>query len=159
MSYEQSRRLLQETEAAVRLLDCAGGAMDFSGLDTVAVESAINCVSGGAVIKGQEAMAVVSLMLFVESLQVAIKAAIKQDEDSHNRLVPLTETILDAVVNKSLVKSIQDIIDDDGSVKDTASPELRRHREQVQVLESRLYQLMDKLIRNAENEASLKYAL
>lgn len=44
-------------------------------------------------IKGQEAMAVVSLMLFVESLQVAIKAAIKQDEDSHNRLVPLTETV------------------------------------------------------------------
>jgi hypothetical protein len=28
--------------------------------------------------------------------------------------------ILDAVINKSLVKSIQDIIDDDGSVKDTA---------------------------------------
>lgn len=28
--------------------------------------------------------------------------------------------ILDAVVNKSLVKSIQDIVDDDGSVKDTA---------------------------------------
>ena len=48
-------------------------------------ESAIICASGGAVIKGQEAMTVVSLMLFVESSQVAFKAAIKQDEDSHNR--------------------------------------------------------------------------
>ena len=28
--------------------------------------------------------------------------------------------ILDAAINKSLVKSIQDIVDDDGSVKDTA---------------------------------------
>jgi hypothetical protein len=72
------------------------------------------------VIKGQEAMAIVSLMLFVESLQVTIKAAMKQDEDSHERLISLTETILDADINKSLVKSIQDVIDDDGSIKDTA---------------------------------------
>ncbi|KAM3409014.1 hypothetical protein ACQJBY_001810 [Aegilops geniculata] len=100
-------------------------------------------------------MALVSLMLFVESLQVTIRAAMKQDEDSHNLLLPLTETILDAVVSKPLVKSIQDVIDDDGSVKDTASPELRRYRDQVQALESRLCQLMDKLIRNADNEASL----
>ncbi|VAH05207.1 unnamed protein product [Triticum turgidum subsp. durum] len=154
VSYERSWKLLRETEAAVRLLGSSGGALDFSGLDTV-VESAINCVSGGSVIKGQEAMAVVSLMLFVESLQVTIKAAMKQDEDSYNLLLPLTETILDAVVSKSLVKSIQDVIDDDGSVKDTASPELRRYRDQVQALESRLCQLMDKLIRNADNEASL----
>ncbi|PAN46544.1 hypothetical protein PAHAL_9G192700 [Panicum hallii] len=155
VSYEQSQRLLQETEAAVWLLDNAGGAMDFSGLDTVAIESAIHCVSGGAVIKGLEAVAVASLMLFVESLQVNIKAAMKLDEGSHSLLTTLTETILDAVINKSLVKSIQDIVDDDGSVKDTASPELRRHRERVQLLESRLYQLMDKLMRNADNEASL----
>uniref|UniRef100_A0A0E0H4W5 DNA mismatch repair proteins mutS family domain-containing protein n=1 Tax=Oryza nivara TaxID=4536 RepID=A0A0E0H4W5_ORYNI len=137
VSYEQSRRLLEETGAAVRLIDSAGGGIDFSGLDTVMVESAIHGVSGGAVIKGQEAMAIVSLMLFVESLQVTIKAAMKQDEDSHERLISLTETILDADINKSLVKSIQDVIDDDGSIKDTASPELRRYREQVQVLESR----------------------
>uniref|UniRef100_A0A0E0EZS2 DNA mismatch repair proteins mutS family domain-containing protein n=1 Tax=Oryza meridionalis TaxID=40149 RepID=A0A0E0EZS2_9ORYZ len=150
VSYEQSRRLLEETGAAVRLIDSAGGGIDFSGLDTVMVESAIHGVSGGAVIKGQEAMAVVSLMLFVESLQVTIKAAMKQDEDSHERLMSLTETILDADINKSLAKSIQDVIDDDGS-----SPELRRYREQVQVLESRLYQLMDKLVRNADNDASV----
>ena len=39
VSYEQSQRLLQETEAVVWLLDNAGGAMDFSGLDTVAVRT------------------------------------------------------------------------------------------------------------------------
>ncbi|KAJ1294889.1 hypothetical protein BS78_01G180700 [Paspalum vaginatum] len=155
VSYEQSQGLLQETEAAVWLLDNAGGAMDFSGLDTLAIESAIHCVSGGAVIKGLQAIAVASLMLFVESLQVNIKSAMKLDEGSHSRLTTLTETILDAVINRSLVKSIQDIVDDDGSVKDTASPELRRYREKVQLLESRLYQLMDKLMRNADSEASL----
>ncbi|XP_039783655.1 endonuclease MutS2-like isoform X3 [Panicum virgatum] len=121
----------------------------------ITIESAIHCVSGGAVIKGLEAVAVASLMLFVESLQVNIKAAMKLDEGSCSRLTTLTETILDAAINKSLVKSIQDIVDDDGSVKDTASPELRRHRERVQLLESRLYQLMDKLMRNVDNEASL----
>ncbi|CAN6323531.1 unnamed protein product [Urochloa humidicola] len=127
VSYEQSQRLLQETEAAVWLLDNAGGAMDFSGLNSVAIESAIHSVSGGAVIKGLEAVAVASLMLFVDSLQVNIKAAIKLDEGSHSRLATLTET----------------------------SPELRRHRERVQLLESRLYQLMDRLMRNADSEASL----
>lgn len=102
-------------------------------------------------IKGLEAVAVASLMLFVESLQVNIKAARKLDEGSHSRLTTLTETvstshlllscifpspilfnhsyaenscselqILEVVINKSLVKSIQDIVDDDGSVKDTA---------------------------------------
>jgi len=84
------------------------------------IESAIHCASGGAVIKGLEAVAVASLMLFVESLQVNIKAAMKLDEGSRSRLTTLTETILDAAINKSLVKSIQDIVDDDGSVKDTA---------------------------------------
>lgn len=44
-------------------------------------------------IKGHEAMAVVSLMLFVESLQVTIRAAMKQYEDSHDLLMPLTETV------------------------------------------------------------------
>jgi hypothetical protein len=39
VSYDQSHRLLQETEAAVWLLDNAGGAMDFSGLDTAAVRA------------------------------------------------------------------------------------------------------------------------
>jgi hypothetical protein len=57
------------------------------------IESAIHCVSGGAVIKGLEAMAVASLMLFVESLQVNIKAAIKLDEGSRSRLTTLTETV------------------------------------------------------------------
>ena len=37
VSYERSRRLLRETEAAVRLLGSSGGSLDFSGLDTVAV--------------------------------------------------------------------------------------------------------------------------
>jgi hypothetical protein len=106
------------------------------------------------VIKGLEAVAVASLIMFVESLQVNIKAAMKLDEGSHSRLMTLTETvstsqfllscifpsphystihgsavsenstselqILDVVINKSLVKSIQDVVDDDSSIKDTA---------------------------------------
>jgi hypothetical protein len=39
VSYEQSRRLLEETGAAVRLIDSAGGGIDFSGLDTVMVRT------------------------------------------------------------------------------------------------------------------------
>jgi hypothetical protein len=45
------------------------------------------------VIKGLEAISITVLMLFVESLQINIKAAMKRDEDSHDRLIPLTETV------------------------------------------------------------------
>ena len=44
-------------------------------------------------IKGLEAVAVASLMLFAESLQVNIKAAMKLDEGSRSRLTTLTETV------------------------------------------------------------------
>ena len=70
------------------------------------IESAIHCVSGGAVIKGLEAVAVASLMLFVESLQVNIKAAMKLDEGSCSRLTTLTETVSTSQLLLSLHLSI-----------------------------------------------------
>lgn len=70
------------------------------------IESAIHCVSGGAVIKGLEAVAVACLMLFVESLQLNIKAAMKLDEGSHSRLTTLTEIVSTAQFLLSCIPTV-----------------------------------------------------
>ncbi|XP_065029305.1 uncharacterized protein LOC103986426 isoform X4 [Musa acuminata AAA Group] len=151
--FDESRRLLEETAAAVELIKYGAG-LDFTRVNTVLVKSAITRVSRGSLLDGVEAVAVVGLIQIAETLQNSLKAALKEDAEWYNRFMPLTQMLLDAVVSQSFVKTAQLMIDEDGSVKDSASSELRRSRDQVRVLEQKLYQLMDKLIRQEKNETS-----
>nr|CAD1844462.1 unnamed protein product [Ananas comosus var. bracteatus] len=153
LSYEESKKLLEETAAAVELIKYGAGGMEFAGLDTIMVKSAIDRVSRGFPLDGKEAMAVLCLIQFAETLQVSVKIALKEDEEWYDRFMPLTELILDIVISRTFIKSVQQVIDEDGSVKDSASSDLKRYREQVRVLERKLYQLMDKLVKNDSSEA------
>ncbi|OVA16083.1 DNA mismatch repair protein MutS [Macleaya cordata] len=103
---------------------------------------------------GNEALAVAALLQFSDVLQFNLKVAFKEDSDWYNRFMPLTKMIMELVINQSLVKSILQVIDEDGSVKDSASSNLKRSRDQVRMLERKLYQLMDSLVRNGQNETS-----
>ncbi|KAM0946783.1 putative DNA mismatch repair protein MutS, core [Dioscorea sansibarensis] len=154
LSYEQSLRLLEETTAAVEMIKYGNSGLDFSGVDVVLVKSAIYHASRGIPMDGMEARAVVSLIEFGETLQIVVKTAVKEDADWFDRFMPLTQMILDFTISRPFVKAVQQVIDEDGSVKDSASTELKRARDQVRVLERKLYQLMDKLTRNEKNEAS-----
>ncbi|XP_027187990.1 uncharacterized protein [Cicer arietinum] len=69
--------------------------------------------------------------------------------------MPLTEVIMEFVFNRSLVKAIEQVIDEDGSIKDSASSELKKSRQQVQLLERKVQQLMESLIRNEKSETSI----
>ncbi|XWS50243.1 hypothetical protein CRYUN_Cryun12cG0071700 [Craigia yunnanensis] len=100
-------------------------------------------------------MAVLSLLQFIEALQLNLKAAIKKDSDWYKQFMPLSEMITQLVVNRPIIKFIQQVIDEDGSVKDSASSALKKARDQVRALERKLHQLMDNLIRNETKEASL----
>ncbi|KAF8379854.1 hypothetical protein HHK36_029303 [Tetracentron sinense] len=153
-SYEESRILLDETNAAVEILKYGDCGTDFSGIDVVLVKSAIRHALRGLPVDGNEALAVAGLVQFAETLQFNLKAAFKQDTDWYKRFMPLTRVIMELVINPSLVKSIQKIIDEDGSVKDSASSTLKRSRDQVRMLERKLFQLMDNLIRNESKETS-----
>ncbi|KAJ1431748.1 P-loop containing nucleoside triphosphate hydrolase [Sesbania bispinosa] len=62
---------------------------------------------------------------------------------------------MEFVINRSLIKVIEQVIDEDGSIKDSASPELKRSRQQVQVLERKIQQLMESLVRNEKGETSI----
>ncbi|XP_072955624.1 uncharacterized protein [Typha angustifolia] len=154
LSYEESKKLLEETAAAVELINYGAGGVDFTGVDTVLVKSAIDRACRGFSLDGSEAMAVVCLIQFAECLQITLKTALKEGAEWYNRFMPLSQLILNIVINRSFVKLVQQVIDEDGSVKDSASSDLKRSREQVRVLERKLYQLMDKLVRSDKNGAS-----
>ncbi|GMH09089.1 hypothetical protein Nepgr_010929 [Nepenthes gracilis] len=154
LTCQESLRLLEETNAAVEIHKHCGGIMDFSCIDVLLVRSAIEHARKGSPIRGKEAMAVAVLLQFAEALKISIKVAVKGNADLYSRFMPLAQLILDCITNRSLVSLILQLIDEDGSVKDTASSKLKRARVQVQDLETRLYQLMDTLIANQLNNTS-----
>ena len=49
-----------------------------------------------------EAIAVLSLILFAENLQITLKAAVKEDADWYNRFMPLTEVVSSYVISYSI---------------------------------------------------------
>ncbi|KAI3704814.1 hypothetical protein L1987_75043 [Smallanthus sonchifolius] len=153
-SYQESLRLLAETNAAVEMHNHGGCVMDFTSIDMELVKSAIQHAHRGFPVDGVEAMAIVAMLQLVDSLQINLREAIKEDSDWLRRFMPVAEMIMDMTVNRPLVKFIQKLVDEDGCVKDSASPTLKRSREQVRLLERKLYQLMDSLISNEMKETS-----
>ncbi|KAJ6801294.1 uncharacterized protein M6B38_276660 [Iris pallida] len=119
VSFEDSKKLLAETAAAIQLIDY-GAPMDFAELDLVLVKLAIEHASRGFPVGGLEAMAVATLLQFAHTLQIALETAAKEDTDCYNNFMPLAQVILDAIISRQLVKSILQVVDDDGSVKDSA---------------------------------------
>ncbi|KAK6155515.1 hypothetical protein DH2020_009763 [Rehmannia glutinosa] len=152
-AYESSIRLLEETEAAVEMHNY-GAMMDFTGIDVDLVETGLKCARSGFPLSGSEAIALAALLQFAEALQLNVKAAIKEDSDWFRRFMPLSELIMELVISQPLIKFIQQIIDEDGSVKDSASSSLRHARDQVRFIERKIYQLMESMIRNESKETS-----
>ncbi|XP_021858703.1 uncharacterized protein [Spinacia oleracea] len=153
-TYEESLMLLRETNAAVEIRKHSDSSMDFTPIDVILVRSAIDHARRSSPVAGQEAIAVAVLLQMAEALQTNIKAAIRENADMLDRFMPLADLILDWVTNKSLVRSILQVIDEDGSVKDSASGKLKQARWRVLNLESKLNQLMNNLIANETNETS-----
>ncbi|QHO00060.1 MutS2 protein [Arachis hypogaea] len=60
-------------------------------------------------VNGYEARVVMDLLQCAETLQGDLKVAIKEDKDWYSRFMPLTEVIMEFVVNRSLVKMIEQI--------------------------------------------------
>ncbi|XP_075502833.1 uncharacterized protein LOC142540493 isoform X4 [Primulina tabacum] len=151
-TFEDSMRLLEETNAAVEMHKY-GAMIDFTGLDVSSVQAAIRCAHRGSPVSGSEAMALLALLQFAEMLQLNIKAATKEDSAWYGRFLPLSAMIVELVINPSLIKFIEQLIDEDGSVKDSASSDLRHARDRVRVLERKLYQLIESMIRKELKES------
>ncbi|XP_050384998.1 uncharacterized protein LOC126801623 isoform X2 [Argentina anserina] len=154
-TYEESLRLLEETNAAVEMLKHGACNLDFGGVKVVLVQSAIQRARRSSHVEGMEAVAVMELLQYAEHLQSNMKGAIKEDAEWYRRFMPLSEVIMEFFVNRSLAKLIQQVIYEDGRVKDSASPNLKRLRSQVRTLEKKIYQLMESLVRNDKSETPL----
>ncbi|GLU21356.1 hypothetical protein SLE2022_375010 [Rubroshorea leprosula] len=154
-TFEDSLRLLDETNVAILMHNHGSFNLDLTAVDLALVESGIKRAQRGLHMESNEAMAILSLLQFVEGLQLNLKAAIREDADWYKRFMPLSGSIMQLVVNRVLVKLIQQVIGEDGSVKDSASPALKKARNQVQILERKLYQLMESLTRNEADDAAL----
>ncbi|CAK9324302.1 unnamed protein product [Citrullus colocynthis] len=153
-TYEESLRLLDETNAAVEMHKHGGCSLDLSGVNLHLVKSAIEHAQRSLPMDGKEAVAIATLLQFADMLQFNLKTAIQEDADWSTRFMPLTKVIMGMVVNQSLIKLILNVIDEDGSVKDSASYALSQSRDQVRKLEKKLCQLMDSLVRNAKSGTS-----
>ncbi|GAB4826055.1 hypothetical protein Ancab_008925 [Ancistrocladus abbreviatus] len=151
-TYEESLRLLEETNAAVEIHKYSDGVMDFHGIDVLLVRSAIEHARKGLPISGKEAIAVATLLQSADGLQISVEVAVKENADLYNRFMPLAQLILDWVTNWSLVKLILQLIDEEGVVRDSASSKVKQARARVQELERRLNQLMNSLIADELNK-------
>ncbi|KAK9204754.1 hypothetical protein WN943_015018 [Citrus x changshan-huyou] len=134
-TYQDSLRLLDETNAAIEMQKHGSCSLDLTGVDLSLVKSAIREVRRASPLRPNEALAVVALLQFSETLQLSLRAAIKEDADLYIRFMPLTQMIMQLFVNRSLIKSIMQVVDEDGSIKDSASPALKQSQGQVQMLE------------------------
>ncbi|KAL0321607.1 UNVERIFIED_CONTAM: hypothetical protein Scaly_2457100 [Sesamum calycinum] len=150
-AYEDSVRLLEETSAAVEMQKY-GAIMEFSGIDVSLVESGIKCARRGFPVSGSEAMALVTLLQFADALQLNVKAAIKEDSDWFRRFMPLSEMIMELFISQPLIKFIEQLVDEDGSVKDSASSNLRHARDQVRFLERKVIVDMERFKQDYHNK-------
>ncbi|KAH9724513.1 DNA MISMATCH REPAIR 2 domain-containing protein [Citrus sinensis] len=90
-TYQDSLRLLDETNAAIEMQKHGSCSLDLTGVDLSLVKSAIREVRRASPLRPNEALAVVALLQFSETLQLSLRAAIKEDADLYIRFMPLTQ--------------------------------------------------------------------
>ncbi|XP_019059458.1 PREDICTED: uncharacterized protein LOC104825164 isoform X2 [Tarenaya hassleriana] len=155
-NFDESLKLLDETNAAIQMREHGSFCLDLTSINLSLVESGIRHPRRGLSLQADQALAVASLLEFFETLQLTLKAAIKQDGDWYKRFMPLSKMILQPVINRSLIKMVQQVIDEDGSIRDSASSALKQSRDRVRTLERKLHQLMDAIIRSQKDEVYLE---
>ncbi|CAA7049121.1 unnamed protein product [Microthlaspi erraticum] len=154
-NFDESLKLLDETEAAIKMLQHGSFCLDLSSIHISLVESGIRHAQRRISLRADQALEVASLLRFFENLQIDLKAAIKQDGDWYKRFMPISEMIMQPVINRPFVKLVEQVIDPDGKIKDSASSALRLSRERVRMLERKLHQLLEAVIRSQKDEESV----
>ncbi|CAM6048098.1 unnamed protein product [Sphagnum compactum] len=146
---EESEALMQQTSAGVEIVSLLGGAFEFGALKTDVVKLCVERVRKGAVVSGPEVVSVVTLLQTGHSVRRSVNATVQEHPDRQLLMQPLLEMVNPMVTHPELVKAVWTVVDEDGSVKDSASPELRRARIQERTLEQRLLELLNKVGRDS----------
>ena len=149
-SQEMSELLLDETESAMYMESIAGVSLDFGGMLTIETRRSVHKASQGAPLGGDELMAVANFLENARRLKLSIENVSHEDDETGEIEVPRAMMPLrNIAVRMETFSEVADIIkskvDDTGSFKDNASPELRRARAHLSGKETQLKELLSRM--------------
>ena len=149
-SQEMSEMLLDETESAMYMESVAGVSLDFGGMLTIETKRSVHKASQGAPLGGDELIAVAIFLENARRLKLSIENVSHEDNETGEievprAMVPLRNIAMQMETFSEVVDIIKSKVDDTGSFKDTASPELRRARERLLGKETQLKELLSRM--------------
>ncbi|XP_024377064.1 uncharacterized protein [Physcomitrium patens] len=145
---EASEALLELTSAGVEFISLLGGPFELGVLRTQVVKDCILRIRKGMVVSGVEALAVAMLLQTSGNVRRQVSNTAQEFQDRQSVLEPIVDMLGPMATHPELEKGIWRIIDEDGTVKDSASPELRKARIQERSVEQRLRELFNKISRD-----------
>ena len=131
----EAQALQAETAAVLCLEGRLALELSFGGLDSRLTGRALQQARKGGVLSPEQLLAVIGLQGAMEELQGAIEAGARA---ARGPLAPLTALAARFHLLPSLVRVIEEKIDERGQVKGRASSELANVRSKLQVVEGRL---------------------
>ena len=105
-------------------------------------------------ITGKEAIAILMLFQFTDTIRHDIKMGMEQNLLSNNVLDVFLETIYTLGSAPEVIKSIMKTVDEDGKVKDSASAELQRARALYRSLQTKVQELLRSIIKEQEGSVN-----
>ncbi|QDZ19018.1 endonuclease MutS2 [Chloropicon primus] len=136
---ERSERLQGETRAVHCLEAELGKRVEFRGVDSSLVQSAIRRAENGGRLSPELFRSVLTLMTCMDQIKSLVKSSFQsQKGPTKQRLSPLMGFVEDLSSCKQLQKEIGERIDEDNNVRDNASKTLSKLRGQIGVLERKV---------------------
>lgn len=151
---DASEVLLELTSAGVELISLLGGAFELGALKTQVVKDCVLRARKGMVVSGIEALSIALLLQMGRNVRRQVFNTAQEFQNRQSVLQPLLDMVGPIATHPDLEKGIWRVIDEDGSVKDSASPELRKARTQERSIEQRLRELFNKLTREKSGSDS-----
>jgi len=142
----ESEALLAETAAALSLEQQYATALHFGGADTRLVKAALQKARLGAALSGAELLGVAALQGCAEQLQRTVAAAgcavdargrTPAPQGAAPEVQPLRSLLSPLVFHPAFGARVRQCVEEDGRVKDSASPELAAARSRRGTAESR----------------------
>ena len=134
-----SERALAATRAVMALTGEYAAELDFGGIQTAQASDALRRAARGGVLSGPALQSVCTLLQGTGKLQKAIEVAARQAEATgHEVLAPLAAAVRDLPTLPELTSEIGFAIQEDGSVREAASDEVKKAAGKVRTVENRL---------------------
>lgn len=147
----EAKRLLQETDEAVRAMAVKGSA-PFGGITDV--RPALTRAKLGGVLHPSELMEIAQLIAGIRKLKRYVASVTEE------AAIPLLEDLCEPLTDcRPLEDEIRRCIDDQGEVLDAASPELASVRREIRVQEGRAREKLESMIRSSSVQKMLQEAL